>query len=57
MLCYHFDCSDTGLAIGFARAIGAVIFSVVIGLTMHFIFYLRKERRDKWRVKVWYWQK
>jgi len=33
-----------GLELGIARAIGAVIFSVVIGLCMHFIFY--KEGRN-----------
>jgi uncharacterized membrane protein YraQ (UPF0718 family) len=34
-----------GPKLGFARAVGAVIFSVVIGLAMHFIF--RKEEREK----------
>ncbi len=34
-----------GWQLGFARAIGAVIFSVVIGLTMHFIFL--SEEREK----------
>jgi len=34
-----------GWQLGFARAIGAVIFSVVIGLSMHFIFL--SEGRDK----------
>jgi uncharacterized membrane protein YraQ (UPF0718 family) len=34
-----------GLEIGIARAVGAVIFSVVIGLCMHFIF--RKEEQEK----------
>jgi uncharacterized membrane protein YraQ (UPF0718 family) len=34
-----------GLEIGTARAIGAVIFSVIIGLIMHFIF--RKEERKR----------
>ncbi|MCK4966131.1 permease, partial [bacterium] len=32
-----------GLEIGIARAVGAVVFSVIIGLCMHFIF-LREER-------------
>lgn len=34
-----------GAEIGFARAIGAVVFSIVIGLTMAFLF--RKEEREK----------
>ena len=34
-----------GMELGIARAVGAVIFSVVIGLMMHFIFL--KEERDK----------
>jgi len=34
-----------GLKIGVARAVGAVIFSIVIGLLMHFIF--RKEETEK----------
>lgn len=34
-----------GLAIGTARAVGAVIFSIVIGLIMHFLF--RKEEEEK----------
>jgi hypothetical protein len=34
-----------GLKIGVARAVGAVLFSVVIGLLMHFIF--RKEETEK----------
>ena len=34
-----------GLGLGVARAVGAVVFSVVIGLAMHFIF--RKEEREK----------
>jgi len=33
-----------GMEIGIARALGAIIFSVVIGLCMHFIFY--KEERS-----------
>jgi hypothetical protein len=32
-----------GLEIGIARALGAVIFSVVIGLCMHFIFHKKEE--------------
>jgi len=34
-----------GVELGIARAVGAVFFSIVIGLTMHFIF--RKEEREK----------
>jgi uncharacterized protein len=34
-----------GFEIGFARAIGAVIFSIVIGLTMHFFF--KKEEQER----------
>jgi uncharacterized membrane protein YraQ (UPF0718 family) len=34
-----------GMELGVARALGAVVFSVVIGLLMHFIFL--KEERDK----------
>ena len=34
-----------GLQLGIARAVGAVTFSVIIGLLMHFIF--RKEEREK----------
>jgi uncharacterized protein len=34
-----------GLELGIARAVGAVVFSVVIGLVMHFIF--RNEEQDK----------
>ena len=34
-----------GLSIGIARAVGAVAFSIIIGLLMHFIF--RKEEREK----------
>ena len=34
-----------GLEIGIARAVGAIVFSVVIGLSMHFIY--RKEELDK----------
>ncbi|ARN57085.1 permease [Sedimentisphaera salicampi] len=34
-----------GLELGIARAVGAVVFSVVIGLTMHFIY--RKEELEK----------
>ncbi len=34
-----------GIELGIARAIGAIVFSVVIGLTMHFIY--RKEEAEK----------
>lgn len=34
-----------GLELGIARAVGAVMFSIVIGLAMHFIF--RKEEQEK----------
>jgi len=34
-----------GVELGIARAVGAVVFSIVIGLMMHFIFL--KEERDK----------
>ena len=34
-----------GLELGVARAVGAVVFSIVVGLLMHFIF--RKEETDK----------
>lgn len=34
-----------GLELGIARAVGAVVFSIVIGLAMHFIF--RKEEQEK----------
>jgi hypothetical protein len=34
-----------GLELGIARAVGAVIFSIIIGLLMHFIF--RKEEEEK----------
>ena len=36
-----------GLEMGIARAVGAVVFSIVIGLLMHFIF--RKEQAEKAR--------
>lgn len=34
-----------GFELGFARAIGAIVFSVVIGLCMHFIFF--RDEKDK----------
>lgn len=39
-----------GLELGVARAVGAVSFSVVIGLMMHFIY--RKEELEKSRIKA-----
>lgn len=36
-----------GLELGIARAVGAIVFSIVIGLAMHFIF--RKEEAEKAR--------
>jgi hypothetical protein len=39
-----------GLELGIARAVGAVLFSVVIGLGMHFIF--RKEEREKAKAQM-----
>ena len=35
-----------GLQIGIARAVGAVMFSVIIGLLMHFIFYKEEKNRN-----------
>jgi uncharacterized membrane protein YraQ (UPF0718 family) len=35
-----------GLELGIARTVGAVFFSIIIGLTMHFIF-IREERRKE----------
>lgn len=40
-----------GVAIGMARAVGAVIFSIVIGLLMHFLF--RKEEEAKAQAAVY----
>jgi len=34
-----------GLELGIARAVGAILFSIVIGLTMHFIFGKEEQRR------------
>jgi len=36
-----------GFELGLARAIGAVIFSVVIGLSMHFIFHEDEKEKNK----------
>jgi len=35
-----------GFELGFARAIGAIVFSVVIGLCMHFIFFREEKNRN-----------
>jgi len=35
-----------GLELGIARALGAILFSVVIGLSMHFIFYKEEKSRE-----------
>lgn len=35
-----------GLELGIARVLGAVVFSVIIGLSMHFIFYKEEKARD-----------
>lgn len=34
-----------GWELGLARAIGAIVFSIVIGLLMHFIFFIKEERQ------------
>ncbi len=39
-----------GIEMGIARALGAIVFSVVIGLTMHFIF--RKEKSERTAVQA-----
>jgi uncharacterized protein len=39
-----------GLEIGIARAVGAIIFSILIGLSMHFIF--RKEEIEKAQIQA-----
>jgi uncharacterized membrane protein YraQ (UPF0718 family) len=39
-----------GLELGIARAIGAVVFSIVIGLLMHLVF--RREEADKARIQA-----
>ncbi len=36
-----------GFQLGVARVVGAVAFSVIIGLAMHFIFYQDEKKRDK----------
>jgi uncharacterized membrane protein YraQ (UPF0718 family) len=50
VLAIIFTARVLGLQLGVARAIGAVVFSVVIGLCMHFIF--RKEELEKARVQA-----
>ena len=39
-----------GIQIGIARAVGAILFSVIIGLMMHLIF--RKEENTKAKVQM-----
>ncbi len=41
-----------GLKLGIARAVGAILFSVVIGLMMHFIFRREEQAREK-RISGW----
>ncbi|TES90876.1 MAG: permease [Candidatus Cloacimonadota bacterium] len=36
-----------GLELGIVRVLGAVFFSVIIGLSMHFIFYKEEKERDR----------
>lgn len=36
-----------GFQLGIARVVGAVVFSVIIGMAMHFIFYQDEKKRDK----------
>ena len=35
-----------GVQLGFARAIGAIVFSIVIGLCMHFIFFREEKNKN-----------
>jgi uncharacterized membrane protein YraQ (UPF0718 family) len=50
VLAIIFTARVLGLQLGVARAVGAVLFSVVIGLCMHFIF--RKEELEKARIQA-----
>jgi uncharacterized membrane protein YraQ (UPF0718 family) len=50
VLAIIFTARVLGLELGVARAIGAIIFSVFIGLFMHFIF--RKEEMEKARIQA-----
>lgn len=40
-----------GLELGLARVIGAIIFSIIIGLSMHFIFIQDEKREDRLYIK------
>ncbi|GAB4117767.1 MAG: permease [Candidatus Caldatribacteriota bacterium] len=40
-----------GLELGLARAIGAIIFSIIIGLSMHFIFIEDEKREQRLHIK------
>jgi uncharacterized membrane protein YraQ (UPF0718 family) len=50
VLAIIFTARVLGLELGVARAVGAIVFSVVIGLFMHFIF--RKEEMEKARIQA-----
>jgi uncharacterized membrane protein YraQ (UPF0718 family) len=50
VLAIIFTARVLGLELGVARAVGAIVFSVVIGFFMHFIF--RKEEMEKARVQA-----
>ena len=50
VLAIIFTARVLGLELGVARAVGAIVFSVVIGLFMHFIF--RKEELEKARIQA-----
>ncbi len=50
VLAIIFTARVLGLELGVARAAGAVVFSIVIGLCMHFIF--RKEEMEKARIQA-----
>ena len=44
------DIISLGIEFGIARAVGAIVFSVVIGLGMHFLF--REEEAEKMRARA-----
>ncbi|UCC85340.1 MAG: permease [Gemmatimonadota bacterium] len=50
VLAIIFTARVLGLELGIARAVGAIVFSVVIGLFMHFIF--RKEEMEKAKIQA-----
>jgi uncharacterized membrane protein YraQ (UPF0718 family) len=50
VLAIIFTARVLGLELGIARAVGAILFSVVIGLFMHFIF--RKEEMEKAQIQA-----